>query len=167
MRRLRRSVLLRLSAAGLLVSLGLGLAAPVAAARQGGGVAAWLRLDEVPQATLEAALKAAAGAETPEAYAEALAAALHDALGEAAPPADALLSALYGQLFRVLQEEAGALAVVAAAGSGGAVQAPLEGAAAPPFDPSLRSVAALGVATEPGLLPTPRALRPALQPLGP
>ena len=168
MRRLRRSVLLRLSAAGLLVSLGLGLAAPLAAARQGDDVVRWLRLDEIPQATLERALHAAAGAATPEAFAEALARALEEALGDAAPPSEALLGALYGQLFRVLQEEVGGTAVILVPGAAGAVQVPLEGAAAPGVAPGVRRLEGGAVVpAAPGLLPTPRALRPALQPLGP
>jgi hypothetical protein len=167
MRRLRRPVVLRLCAVGLLASLGLALAAPVAAAGRTDDTAAWLALDAIPQATLEAALKAAAGADSPEAYAGALASALQATLGEAAPPADALLEALYGQLFRVLQEEVGARAIVVPAGSAGAVEGGPVGALSPALTAAPRPFAALTAGEGQALPPTPRALRPALQPLGP
>lgn len=151
----------------LLGSLGLGLTAPVAVARSAHDAATWLALDAIPTATLEAALSAAAGTDSPEAYAEALAAALHTALGASAPPADVLLAALYGQLFRVLQEEVGDCAVVTAAGTGGALPSPLEEAVAPGVEPAGRVAGASPLTAEPHVLPPPRLLRPAVQPLGP
>src|SRR5690606_32470297 len=114
MRRLRQSLLLRLSAVGLLLSLGLGLSAPAAVARGAVEGTPWVGVEALPAETLEAALAAAAGTDTPEAFAEAVAEALRARLGEAAPPAEVLLAALYGQLFRVLHEEVGDCAVVVA-----------------------------------------------------
>lgn len=168
MRRFRRSILLRLSVAGLLLSLGVGAAAPVAAAGRPDGAAERLGLDEIPETALDEALAAVdASADTPEAFADALAGELRTRFGDAAPAADALLGALYGQLFRVLQEKMGDHAVILAATSGGALLAGLDGEVVPGTDPAPAAQAATAGAARQTPLPAPRTLRPALQPLGP
>ena len=167
MRRLRQTAFLRLWAAALLASVGVGLAAPVAAAVRPADGAVPLALAAVPPSTPEQALAASGGAATPEAFAEALAGALHAALGDAAPPAEAILHEVYGRLLRALQEEFGASAVViASAPVGPPVGAP--GSAEPPRCEVVNGPGS-GAITEAdeAARPSPRRLRPAVQPLGP
>ncbi|MDX1418924.1 MAG: hypothetical protein R3181_03060 [Rubricoccaceae bacterium] len=157
---------MRFCAVGLLVSLGAGVAAPVAAAGHADRAVERLGLHEIPQAVLDVALDDVR-ADTPEALAVALAEVLRVRLGEAAPPADVLLGALYGQLFRVLQEEVGDHAVLLAASAGGTLLAPFSGEVAPGSDAAPAPPAAALASSPQAPQPAPRALRPALQPLGP
>jgi hypothetical protein len=170
MRRLRQSVAVRLCAAGLLASLGLGLAAPVVAGRPA-EAALRLAFDVIPQEVLDDALVRAAGmaaseAGSPEAFAGAFATALRDALGDGAPSAEAVLDALYGQLFRVLQEEHGGCAVVVAQGVALGVPAASASESARPQAHRPGPIA-VSLPAWPPQRPAPRSLRPAIQPLGP
>lgn len=166
MRQLRRSLLLHVSVAGLLGSLGLGLVAPAATA---GERTHMLALDSlprlvgaIPSEVIEAALAARAA---PAAFADALVA----ALGGDAPAAEQVLDALYGQLLQVFRLEQGTPAVFVTAGSAspaGVVNAGAAhrmAAAAPGAGKALPGL----VLPETVRLPAPRHLRPAIQALGP
>ncbi len=125
MRFLRHTAVQRLFSLGLLLSLGLWLAAPAAGADAGRTLAAqaeWFGAQTSPtvEAAFEQALVSAAsqGARTPEAFAAAFAEALADrpdpALAhflETHPSADALLSVLYGQLLSAFSHHTGLEAV--------------------------------------------------------
>ncbi len=142
MRFLRHSAVQRFFSVGLLLSLGLWLAAPAAGADAGRVLASqaeWLGT-EAPapvEAAFEEALVVAAehGVQTPEAFAAAFA----DALAARPDPAlaqflgthdgaDALLAVLYGQLLRAFSHHTGLEAAPAspvAAPAGGSSPGPL------------------------------------------
>lgn len=163
MRLLRHIVFLRALCAGLLTSLGLGVAAPALAVEL--PLASFAGLDEVPAEALEAALAAAADARTPEALAEHVAASLEEQLGTA-PPVETLLAALYGSLFRALQDEVGSHAVVAQGSVPVVVAAPSAAVLAETHGTFAAGDAEVVPPRSPDL-PAPLTRYPALQPLGP
>lgn len=180
MRLLRHSAVQRFFSLGLLLSLGLWLAAPAAGAdaeRALASQAEWLGLaPPTVEAAFEEALVVAAshGVRTPEAFAAAFAealaaqpdAALARFLGSEAG-ADALLSVLYGQLLRAFSHHTGLEAAPAppvAAPAGGTALAALSGVMRAGTLGALAAAAVRPVHDAPIIA---LAERSAAQPLGP
>ena len=163
MRSIRRPLLIRLVAAGLLWGLGLGLLAPAATARERARAQQWA-LDALPSDLLAEVLKASDAA-TPIAIADALEA----AFGARLPAVESLLDALYGQLLRVVQLEQGGRAVLvagsAASSSGSAPSAMSDGILAEAL--SGAGTPATPTAASAVVHVHPRLERPGVQPLGP
>lgn len=180
MRFLRHAAVQRLFSVGLLLSLGLWLAAPAAGADVGRALASQVEwLGPAPptvEAAFEEALVAAAsqGARTPEAFAAAFA----DALAARPDPAlaqflgsdagaDALLSVLYGQLLRAFSHHTGLEAAPAPP-----VASPAGGTSPGPLGRLMRAEAPVSLAVAP-IRPVhdapvvSLAERSAAQPLGP
>ncbi len=180
LRPFRLPLLSRLLVAGLLVSLGSGLAAPAWAAER--ARAEWVVRaaagGAAGEAAVEAALREAALLEasrtsaTPAAWAEDVARALARWLpaGSGAPAADALLRELFGHLFSALALERGPQAVLMSA-SGGAAPSPKAEplSAGSPVTPAGTAAPVLARPARADLVlaSSPRSVRPAVQPLGP
>jgi hypothetical protein len=178
MRLLRHAAIQRLFSAGLLLSLGLWLAAPAVGAAAPRSLDAEWPGPHVPS-TVEAAFEhalaeaASAGARTPEAFVAAFA----DALDAHADPAlaqfleehapDAFLSVLYGQWVRAFNhhnglEAAPAPPVAAPAGAPLSAAAPRDGPTA-----SAAVYAASSLCSTAAQAPVPLAELSSAQPLGP
>ncbi len=182
MRFFRHTAVQRLFSVGLLLSLGLWLAAPAAGADAGRALAAqaeWLGAQAPPtvEAAFEEALATAAshGARTPEAFvaafADALAARPDPALAhflDTHAGADALLSVLYGQLLRAFSHRTGLVASPApplASPAGGASTGPLARPSRVETNASLRATAPVRPVHDRPVISL--AERSAAQPLGP